>query len=81
MQVDQGSGFSFTRIRAFLQETKGMRSVKVENYSTDLKLFLDSAKLFMKSTDSIRQPTFTDQESFRLKKVLQKVRAQIAGDE
>lgn len=45
LHVEQGSGYSFMKIRTFL--------------------FHDSVKLFMKNTESIVQPTFTDQEIFR----------------
>lgn len=79
-QLDVESAYSFTRIQSFLQRTKGMRSVKVDDVFPDLKLFLDSVKLFMKNTDHTGQSTFTDQEVFRLKKLMIKVRAQIAND-
>ncbi len=75
------SGYSFMRIGTFLQDTKGVRSVKVERFFPNLKLFHDSVRLFMKNTESIGQLTLTDQESFRLKKLMQKVRAQIADNE
>lgn len=75
-QVDSESVYPFTRLCSFLQDTKGMRSVRVD----DLKMFLDSVKLFMKNTDRSDQSTFSDQEVYRLKKLMIKVRSQIAND-
>lgn len=79
-QVDVESVYSFTRIRSFLQDTKGMRSVKVENFFPDLKLFIDSVRLFMRNTGCTGQPSFTDQEVFRLKKLVLKVKSEMADD-
>lgn len=79
-QMDVESVYSFTRIQSFLQRTKGMRSMKIDDFFPDLKLFHDSVKLFMKNTERPGQPTFTDQEIFRLKKMMIKVRAQIVND-
>lgn len=79
-QVDAESVYPFTRLRSFLQDTKGMRSVRVDDFFPDLKMFLDSVKLFMKNTDRSDQSTFSDQEVYRLKKLMVKVRLQIAND-
>lgn len=43
-------------------------------------MFLDSVKLFMKNTDRSDQSTFSNQEMYRLKKLMLKVRSQIAND-
>ncbi len=43
-------------------------------------MFLDSAKLFMKNTDRSDQSSFSDQEMYRLKKLVLKVRSQITND-
>jgi len=80
-QMDVESAYPFTKIQSFLQRTKGLRSVKVEEFFPDLQLFLDSVKLFMKNTEFSGQLTFTDQEIFRLKKLMIKVRAKIANDD
>ncbi|XP_023284603.1 receptor-type tyrosine-protein phosphatase F-like [Seriola lalandi dorsalis] len=72
MQVEMQSGYSFVRVRTFLKETKGMR-VKVEEYFPDLQLFHDSVRLFLKNAGRVGQPSFTDPEIFRLKKLLLKV--------
>lgn len=80
LKVEAESVYPFTRLRSFLQDTKGMRSVRVDNFFLDLKMFLDSVKLFMKNTDRSDQSTFSDQEIYCLKKVMLKVRSQIAND-
>ena len=79
-QVDAESVYPFTKLRSFLQDTKGMRSVRVDDFFPDLKMFLDSVKLFMKNTDRADQLFFSDQETYRLKKLMLKVRSQIAND-
>lgn len=77
-QVDMDCAYPFSKIRSFLQSTKGMRSVKVEDFFPDLKLFLDSVRLLMKNPEQSDQCIFTDQEIYRLKKLLVKVRAQLS---
>uniref|UniRef100_A0AAV2KFW0 Endonuclease/exonuclease/phosphatase domain-containing protein n=1 Tax=Knipowitschia caucasica TaxID=637954 RepID=A0AAV2KFW0_KNICA len=67
-------------IRTFLRDTKGMRSVKVENYFPNLKLFSETARPLVWSSSSQVEDALTDQERFRLKKLLSKVRAQVARD-
>lgn len=79
-QLEVQSVYSFSRIRSFLQETKGMRLVKVEEYFPDLQLFLDSVKFFSKNAGCPGQQAFTDQEVYRLKKLVVKVRSQIAHE-
>lgn len=80
-QVDAESVYSFAKIQTFLQKTKGMRSVKVDEFFPDLSLFLSSVRFFMKNTEPTTQSTFTDQEIFRLKKLMVKVKTQIATDD
>ncbi len=79
-QVDGESVYPFIKLRLFLQDTKGMRSVRVDEFFPDLRMFLDSAKLFMKNTDRSDQSSFSDQEMYRLKKLVLKVRSQITND-
>ena len=75
------SGYSFIRVQKFLQDTKGLRQVKVDNYFPDLQLFLDSVKVYMKNTEEFGQPVFSDQEIYRLKKIVLRVKTQIRTDE
>ncbi len=77
--MDAESVYSFAKIQTFLQKTKGMRSVKVDEFFPDLSLFLSSIRFFMKNTEPTTQSTFTDQEIFSLKKLIVKVKTQIAN--
>lgn len=79
-QMNVESAYPFTKIQSFLQRTKGLRSVKIDEFFPDLKLFIDSVKFFMKNKENSGQLTFTDQEIFRLKKLMIKARAQLAND-
>ncbi|KAM3619344.1 uncharacterized protein V6R79_006715 [Siganus canaliculatus] len=79
-QGEGHSGYSFQRIRAFLRNSKGQRAVKVEDFFPDLQLFMDSVRFFMKNAGGL-EPSFIDQEVFRLKKLLLKVRVQLASDD
>ena len=72
-QPDRESGYSLTRIRKFLQDSKGKRAVKAESFFTDLKCFVDSAKMLMKKPAALGEEAFTDREVFRLKKIVQKI--------
>ena len=73
LQVDEESLYSFTRIRTFLLNTKGTRLVWVEDFFPDLKLVPQLSQSFHE-----KQATFTDLEVFRLRKLMSKVRAQMA---
>ena len=59
---------------------KFRRFVKVEDFFPDLKLFLNSVKMFMKNTESTDQPTFSEQDGYRLKKLMTKVREKMVKD-
>ncbi|TWW67346.1 hypothetical protein D4764_02G0003870 [Takifugu flavidus] len=65
-------------IRPFLKNTKGMRSVQAGDYFPDLQLFQESVRHLMRA-GSLGEPSFTDQEIYRLKKLLQKVRSRLEG--
>lgn len=70
-------GYSMLSIKKFLKSTKGARNVRLENVFPDLQLFIDSVKNFQKSSESAGEKIFTDQERFRLKKLVLKVRRQL----
>lgn len=53
IQEDEQSSYSQAKIRQFLQDTKGIRLVKVANYFTDLKLFVDSVTRLMMNTGNV----------------------------
>ncbi|TWW67340.1 hypothetical protein D4764_02G0003810 [Takifugu flavidus] len=48
---------------------KGQRSVQLEDYFSDLQLFHDHVKMFMRM-ERYGEPAFTDREMYRLKKML-----------
>ena len=62
------------RVKAFIQQTKGMRNVSIEQHFPDLQGFYNSAKNAIKHR---AESDMTDQEVFRLKKSLIKVRKQL----
>ena len=63
--------YSIKEISHFLQTTKFQRNVKIEEYFSNLQQFISDAKYLMKSNDG---EGFTDQEMFRLKKIVHKLR-------
>lgn len=70
-QSDHQGVYTFGKIRAFLQKTKNMKNVQVEEYFTDRLLFIDSVATTMRG-DS--EEHFTVQEMFRLKKFVSKLK-------
>lgn len=68
------NGYSLEQIRRFLEVTKGKRDVVVDDFFPNRKLFVDSAKWLMRqrNSDGLR-----DTEVYRLRKLVQKVRAQL----
>lgn len=70
--------YTLEKIKIFLQNTKGMKGVKVEEFFPDRQRFLDSAKILMKETGECG---FTDQEIFRLKKILHKIKLNMLNEE
>jgi len=66
------SGFSsreytVEEIKNFLDVTKNMRGVKIAEYFPDIKQFIEKVKVFRGKN------SFTDQDVFRLKKILTKL--------
>lgn len=70
--------YTLEKMKIFLQNTKGMKGVKVEEFFPDRQRFLDSAKILMKETGECG---FTDQEIFRLKKILHKIKLNMLNEE
>lgn len=56
------TAYTLEKIKTFLQNTKGMKGVKVEGFFPDRQRFLDSAKILMKDTG---EGGFTEQGIFR----------------
>lgn len=71
VQHDHQGVYTVGKIRLFLQKTKNMKNVKVEEYFPDCKLFIDSVAMTMRG-DS--EEHFTVQEMFRLKKFVSKLK-------
>ena len=55
----------------FLQKNKNMKGLKIEDYFSDKEQFSNSARLHMSSKG---RGGFTDQEIYRLKKIVQRIR-------
>ncbi len=70
------SAYTLDKIKKFLQTTKGMKDVVAEDYFPDRELFINSARALMKDDGA-----FTEQEVFRLKKIVQKLKLNLLNDE
>lgn len=70
------SAYTLDKIKKFLQTTKGMKGVIVEDYFPDRELFINSSRTLMKEAGA-----FTEQEVFRLKKIVQKLKLNLLNDE
>ena len=64
------------KIKKFLQDTKGIKAVKTEQFFPDLRGFIRSVAWLRTDTEG-----FTKQEGYRLKKLVTKVRAQLIEDD
>ncbi|KAI3374546.1 hypothetical protein L3Q82_021112 [Scortum barcoo] len=65
--------YSPADIKKFLQGTKGTRLLKVEDHFSDLKLFIESAKPLTKTSGDVGESVLTEQEIYRLKKLIVKL--------
>lgn len=72
------STYTLGKIKTFLQSTKGMKGVQVQEFFPDRELFIESARMAMKE---IGLGGLTEQEVYRLKKVVQKLRSNMLNDE
>ncbi len=70
------SAYTLDKIKKFIQTTKGMKGVVVEDYFPDCEFFINSARALM-----IEAGAFTEQEVFRLKKIVQKLKLNLLNDE
>lgn len=68
--------YSVEKIKVFLQKTKNTKGVKVEEYFSDKELLANSAQQKMRS-----KKTFTEQEVYRLKKMVQRIRKEINNED
>ena len=70
--------YSVGKIKVFLQKTKNMKGLKIEDYFSDKEQLSNSAPLHMSSKG---RGGFADQEIYRLKKIVQKIRQEKNNDE
>ncbi len=62
--------YSIDDIKSFLMTTKNLRKVKIEDYFPDIMQFIEKIKTFRSEN------CFTDQEVYRLKKILTKLKSE-----
>ena len=65
------------KLKSFLAQTKNQHGVKVGEHFPDLGLFIASARLHMSQRE---ESGLTDQEAFRLKKLVLKAKRQLSSD-
>ncbi len=70
--------YTSAKIKEFLQKTKGMKGVQVEAFFPDRDLFIESARISMKEKGT---GSLTEQEGYRLKKMVQKLRTTTLNNE
>ena len=68
--------YPLEKIKRFLSQTKGQRAVKTEQFFPELKGFVRSVAELRKE-----EGAFSDQEIYRLKKIVTKVKAQLINDD
>ncbi|CAJ1074287.1 hypothetical protein L3Q82_003720 [Xyrichtys novacula] len=76
---DSQSPYSPAQIKTFLAQIKGSRLPNVREYFPDLRSFMKSARPLTRKSHG--EEVLTEQEVFRLKKVLQRVKEQFISDE
>ncbi|GLD72271.1 uncharacterized protein AKAME5_002359500 [Lates japonicus] len=74
LSQESQSLYTATEIKRFLEQTKGLRLITVEEYFPDLKLFLRSAKILTRKS-GMTEDVLSDQEIYRLKKHIVKVKS------
>ena len=75
-QAEELTLYPLDKIKKFLQDTKGIKAVKTEQFFPDLRGFIRSVAWLRTDTEG-----FTKQEGYRLKKLVTKVRAQLIEDD
>ncbi len=78
LRRSERNAYTLEKIKAFLQSTKGMKGVQVEDFFPDRELFIKSARVSMKEKGF---GGLTEQEIYRLKKIVQKLRSTMLNDE
>ncbi|GLD73136.1 uncharacterized protein AKAME5_002446100 [Lates japonicus] len=80
LSQESQSLYTATEIKRFLEQTKGLRLITVEEHFPDLKLFLRSAKILTRKS-GMTEDVLSDQEIYRLKKHIVKVKSQISSQD
>lgn len=78
INVRKAERYDLDKFRSFLQVTKGKRNVVVDEFFPDLDNFIESAREVMKNVGG---EGLAETEIYRLKKLVQKTRAQLQKDE
>ena len=65
------------KFKSFLQQTKNQHGLKIEEHFPDLNLFISSARLHMSQRE---ESGLTDQEVFRIKKLVLRAKRQLSSD-
>ena len=75
------NAYSAASIKKFLQDTKGVKGVQVENFFPDLELFLESIRFYIRKPNEPGQPGFSDPEVHRLRKWVTRVNLLLTDDD
>lgn len=67
------SGYSLEKVQRFLSMTKGKRNVVIDDFFTDHRLFIESARVLMRERG---EGGLSSQDFYRLKKIVQKLRVE-----
>ncbi|CAJ1087163.1 hypothetical protein L3Q82_003720 [Xyrichtys novacula] len=76
---DSQSPYSPAQIKTFLAQIKGSRQPNIKEYYPDLRSFMKSARPLTRKSHG--EEVLTEQEVFRLEKVLGRVKEQFISDE
>ena len=76
-QRSRRSAYTFDKIKSFLQKTKNMKGVVVEDHFPDRRLFIESVQAIMRNEG---EEQFTVQEIYRLKKIVPKLKLGLQND-
>ena len=69
--------FTVEKFKSFLQQTKNQHGLRIEEHFPDLNLFISSARLHMSQRE---ESGLTDQEVFRIKKLVLRAKRQLSSD-
>ncbi|KAL6481018.1 hypothetical protein MHYP_G00090980 [Metynnis hypsauchen] len=76
-QRSRRCAYTFDKIKLFLQKTKNVKGVVVEDYFPDRRLFIESVQAIMRNEG---EEQFTVQEIYRLKKIVPRLKLGLQTD-